>query len=193
VGSGDVVFGSEAAWRNQRGPGGDHQRAVRASERGAENFDSTPVHRTVRRELREVVVKGGVNHTIRHRRTNSQAFQVFEITSLRLGAGGRKRLGARIRSSHSDHLMTRVNQIMNNGHPNKACSACYENSHSNFSFTIKMMKEGIRSSWKVRNIFAIVPALPAFTEPRLVWSGNAHEPTTTSKLKWTRSPTCFHC
>ena len=41
-------------------------------------------------------MKAEVNHAIRLRRAAAQAFQVFQIASMHLGAGGRKRLGARI-------------------------------------------------------------------------------------------------
>jgi hypothetical protein len=40
--------------------------------------------------------EGRVNHAIRHGCSAAQAFQVFKIASMYLGAGGSKRLGASI-------------------------------------------------------------------------------------------------
>ena len=39
------LFDCEATWRKERGPGGDDQVAVGASERGAESLEGVPVRR----------------------------------------------------------------------------------------------------------------------------------------------------
>jgi hypothetical protein len=52
--------------------------------------------------------------------------------------------------------MARCNELLNDGGANKACGACYENTYVDFSFTIKMVREAIRSGWKFRIIFVIV-------------------------------------
>ena len=49
-GSGPIFFGCEAAWRSERGAGGDDQGTVRAGERGAEGLDGAPVYLAVRFE-----------------------------------------------------------------------------------------------------------------------------------------------
>ncbi len=121
--------------RQQPGPGGDDQGAVRARERGAERLDGAPVHLTVRRELREVVVEGAVNHAVRHGCSAAQAFQVFEITSVHLRSGGDKRLGTRIGACKTKHLMARVDQLLNDGRTDKSCSSCNENTHFFSSYT----------------------------------------------------------
>src|SRR5580704_14483449 len=67
--------------------------------------------------------------------------------------------------------MARVNELLNNGRTVKACSTSDENTHDDFSFTsfhdrirgpviIKMVIEEIRSSCRVRIIFAIVRDAP---------------------------------
>jgi hypothetical protein len=67
--------------------------------------------------------------------------------------------------------MARVNELLNNGRTDKACSTSDENTHDDFSFTsfhdrirgpviIKMVIEEIRSSCRVRFIFAIVRDAP---------------------------------
>ena len=104
----------------QPGPGGDDQGAVGARERGAERLDGAPIDLAVLLELREVVDEGGVDHAIRHGRAAAQAFQVFEVASMHLGTGGDERLGARIRASEAEHLMARVDELLNDGRTDKA-------------------------------------------------------------------------
>jgi hypothetical protein len=91
---------------------------------------------TIRDELRKVVIKGGVDDAIRHgRRSAAQTFQVFKITSMHLGSGGIKGLGACLRPRQSEYLMARVDQFPNNGRTDKTCSTSYEYTHHGFSFT----------------------------------------------------------
>src|SRR5882762_1045569 len=60
-----IFFGREAArCDDDRSTGGDDQGAVRANERGAKSLDGAPIYLTVSRPLREVVIKGGVNHAV---------------------------------------------------------------------------------------------------------------------------------
>ncbi len=96
VKSARIFFGRKATWRNERDTGGDNQGAVRAGERGAESLDGVPICLADFLEFREVVDETGVNHAIRHGCSAAQAFQVFKITSMHLGASGGKRLGGRI-------------------------------------------------------------------------------------------------
>ena len=131
---GGVVFGREAAWREQPGPGGDDQGAVGASERSAERLDGAPIDLAILLEFREVVDEGGVDHAVRLGRSAAQAFQVFKIAAMHLGAGGDERLGARIRASKTEHLMARVDELLNDGRTDKACSTGDENTHYDFSF-----------------------------------------------------------
>ena len=53
-----------------------------------------PVYLTIRLKLREVVIKGTVNHAIRFGCAAAQSFEVFEISPMNLGASGDERLGA---------------------------------------------------------------------------------------------------
>ena len=73
--------------------------------------------------------ESAVNHSIRLGCAAPQTFQVFEIAAMRLGAGGGERLGARIRASHADHLMTSAIQLLDNGGTDKTCRACDEYTH----------------------------------------------------------------
>ena len=77
--------------------------------------------------------EGGVNHAIRLVGSPAQAFQVLEIASMRLGAGGDERLRARFRARHSEHLMARADQLLNDGGTDKARSASDEYTHLEFS------------------------------------------------------------
>ena len=116
-------------------PGGDEQGAVGAFERGAERLDGLLVDRADGLESRPVVDEAGVNHAIRHGRSAAQAFKVLEIASMRLGAGGDERLGARVRASKTEHLMARVDELLHDGGPDKTCSAGDEDTHDDFSLT----------------------------------------------------------
>jgi hypothetical protein len=54
------------------------------------------------------MVKGGVNHAIRHGCSIAQAFEVLQIASLHLGACIHEELSARIRAGKTEHPMARV-------------------------------------------------------------------------------------
>jgi hypothetical protein len=75
------------------------------------------------------VDKGGVNHAIRHGCSSAQAFQIFKITPMRLGASGGKRLGGRIGASEAENLMARADELLNDGRPDEACSSGKEYTH----------------------------------------------------------------
>jgi hypothetical protein len=60
-------------------------------------------------ELRKVVDESGVNHAIRHSCSTAQAFQVFQIPWMHLGASIDEKLGARIGASETEHLMASAN------------------------------------------------------------------------------------
>jgi hypothetical protein len=57
----------------------------------------------------KIVIKSGVNHTIRFGGSTSQALQVFKAASMHLGASSHERLGACIGARQADHLMARIN------------------------------------------------------------------------------------
>ena len=73
--------------------------------------------------------KARVNHAIGHRCSAAQAFEVFKIASMHLRASRNKRLGARIRASHAEHLMPGVDEFPNDGRTNKARCSCNKNLH----------------------------------------------------------------
>ena len=74
----------------------------------AEGLDRAPVRLTVLRIFGEVVDKGAMNDAIRVGRSTTQAFEVFQETSMHLGTRLGKSLRARIGASQTDHLMVRV-------------------------------------------------------------------------------------
>src|SRR4029077_16729437 len=119
--------------------GGDHQWAVRSPERVSESFDGAPVLFTDLRELREVasecaVIESTVNHPIRLGCSASQTFRFFKPSSMHLGSSGNERLGTDIRPRQSEHLMTRVDELGNDGRSDKARSPCKKYAHVVFSF-----------------------------------------------------------
>jgi len=95
--------------RGDPSPGGDDQGAVGANQCGTESLDDPPVGLTVCGELREVVVKSGVDHTVRHRCSTAQAFQVVQVAAMHLRASRGQRLCARIGARHTEHLMACMN------------------------------------------------------------------------------------
>ena len=136
-----MVFGCGLTWNSvpHSGSGGDHQRAVRSPERVSESFDGAPVLFTDLHELREVVsecavIESAVNHPIRLGCPAAQTFRVFKISSMHLGSRGNKSLGARIGPRQSEHLMTRVDELRNDGRSDKARSSRKKYTHAVFSF-----------------------------------------------------------
>jgi hypothetical protein len=61
VGTGQCVFGRDAAWREQGDAGCDDERTVGAGERGADRLDCALLVRAIFREFRVVVVEGEVD------------------------------------------------------------------------------------------------------------------------------------
>jgi hypothetical protein len=61
---GRIVFGQDAARREERDPGGDDQGAVGTGQHGAESLDGAAVYLTVLNEFREVVDECSVDHAI---------------------------------------------------------------------------------------------------------------------------------
>jgi hypothetical protein len=59
----------------------------------------------------------------------AQAFQVLQIASMRLGAGGFKRLCARIRPRHSKNVVTRADEFFHDGETDESGSASNKYTH----------------------------------------------------------------
>jgi hypothetical protein len=83
---------------------------------------------TVSFEFREVVVKGRVNHAIRHGGSTAEAFE-DKITSMHVSASGGKRLGGRIRASETEYLISSTDKFPDDSGPDEACGTCNENTH----------------------------------------------------------------
>jgi hypothetical protein len=114
--------------------GGDEQRSVGADERRGQGLYGAPVHLANFLELRKVVNDGCMDHAVRHGCALARAFEIIKIAAMRLGARGQKRPGAGIRARKAQHLMTRVNELWNDGRTDKARSSCNKNPHPLFSF-----------------------------------------------------------
>src|SRR4029077_11336990 len=87
VGAGRIRFGPEAPppRRQQTGPGGDDQAALRARERGTGCWDDAPIGFAVLVEPREVVVEGGVIPAVRASRSALQAVEICKRAAVDLG------------------------------------------------------------------------------------------------------------
>ena len=62
----------------------------------------------------------------------AEAVQVLQIAAMHLGTGGGERLGAGIRASKAEHLMTGAEEFLNNGRTDKAGGAGDEDTHGSF-------------------------------------------------------------
>jgi hypothetical protein len=82
------------------------------------------------------VDKGGVNHAIRQGCSTAQAFQIFQIASMNLGAAGGQGRSGRIGAGKPQHLMARLDELLNHRGTDKAGSTGYEHTHYDFSFTL---------------------------------------------------------
>src|SRR5882724_5542625 len=115
--------------------GGDHQWAVRSPEPVSESFDGAAVLFTDLKELREVasecaVIESTVNHPIRLGCSAAQTFRVFKTSPMHLHSRGNERLGAGVGSGQSEHLMTRVDELRNDGRSDKTRSSCKKHTHA---------------------------------------------------------------
>jgi hypothetical protein len=57
------------------------------------------------------VPESGVDNAVRLCGSAAQAFKVFEIAAVRLGAGSGKRFGARLAARKAEHLVAGVDQL----------------------------------------------------------------------------------
>jgi hypothetical protein len=105
----------------EQGPGSHHQRALGSGQGSTERLDGAPIGFGRRPVVQEVVDKSGVNHAIRHRRSTAQAFEILELTAMRVRASGDERRGGRIRASEAHHLMVLMKQVVNNGRTDETC------------------------------------------------------------------------
>ena len=72
-----------------------------------------------------------MDHAIRLGRSAAQAFEIFKVASLHLGAGGGERLGARVRAGEADHLMSRTDQVLDDRRAYPSGRPSDEHSHRN--------------------------------------------------------------
>jgi hypothetical protein len=87
------------------------------------------VQLTALREAGPFVPEGGVDDGIRRGCSAAEAFQVLQIASMRLCAGGFKRLCARIRSRHPQDLVARTDELFHDGGTDESGSAGNEYTH----------------------------------------------------------------
>jgi hypothetical protein len=138
----EIVFGCGLTWNGgpQSRSRGDYQGAIRSRERVSKSFDRAPVLFTDLHELREVVsaecavIESTVNHPIRLGCSAAQTFRVFQTSPMHLRARGDERLGTGIGPRQSKHLMTRFDELRNDGRSDKARSPCKKYTHIVFSF-----------------------------------------------------------
>src|SRR5580704_17880159 len=137
----EIVFGCGLTWNGvpHSGSGSNYQGAVRSPERISESFDGPPVLFTNLRELREVasecaVIESAMNYPIRLVCSVAQTFRVFKTSSMHLGSRGDKRLGAGVGPRQSEHLMTRIDELGNDGRSDKASSPRKKYTHTVFPF-----------------------------------------------------------
>ena len=62
-----------------------------------------------------IMEKGCVDHAVRGGCPSAQAFQVLNMTPVRLGAGVNERPGGCVRTSKPDHLMARADEFLDDG------------------------------------------------------------------------------
>ena len=74
--------------------------------------------------------EGSMDDGIGRFRSLAQAFQVFQIASMRLGTGGFKRLCAGVRSRHSKYVMACADEFFYDGGTNESAGSGNEYAHS---------------------------------------------------------------
>jgi hypothetical protein len=73
--------------------------------------------------------EGGVDDGIRRGCSAAQGFQVLQIAAMRLGAGGFKRLCARVRPGHSKDVVAGAHEFFHDGGTDESGSAGNEYAH----------------------------------------------------------------
>ena len=95
--------------------------------------------------------EGGVDDGIGRGCSAAQAFQVVQIASMRLGAGGFKRLCARIRPRHSENMVARADEFFHDGGTDESGSAGNKYTHMCLPDLIRAkIDEGLLSRLKRR-------------------------------------------
>ena len=64
----------------------------------------------------------------------AQTFGIFKTSPVHLGSRGNERLGTGVGPRQSEHLMSRVDKLRNDGRSDKARSSCKKHTHAVFSF-----------------------------------------------------------
>jgi hypothetical protein len=82
------------------------------------------------------VDKSGVDHSVSSRCAAAKAFEIFERTAMYAGSRRDKGLGCRIGASETEHLMTNVDQLSDDGGTDEACSSGDKNAHILFLLSI---------------------------------------------------------
>src|SRR5580658_7119195 len=150
----EMVFGCGLTWNGgtQSRSRGDYQGAIRSRQRVSKSFYRAPVLFTDLHELREVasaecaVIESTVNHPFRLGCSAAQTFRVFQISSVHPGSRGDERLGTGIGPCQSKHLMTRFDELRNDGRSDKTRSPCKKYTHSIFSFRSVRIREFVTTN-----------------------------------------------
>ncbi|HEX3368192.1 MAG TPA: hypothetical protein VHS56_01330 [Candidatus Cybelea sp.] len=126
---GRILFGHDAAGRNQRRAGRNEQMAVGCPERFTQRHNCKPVGFGRSRNIREIVNESGVDDGLSCTRSPAQTVEVLKRTSLDLGAGDDKRLGSIIRAGETENSMARADQFPDDGGADKAGRSRNEDTH----------------------------------------------------------------
>ncbi len=108
------VLGRELTGRDlgDGSPGGHDQGSVGARENRAERLDDASIGFAIRRELREVVVKGEVDDAVRAGGAVLQALGIVYRSAIGLCTGGGQSQRLLIRTIDADHLVARADQFL---------------------------------------------------------------------------------
>jgi hypothetical protein len=81
------------------------------------------------------MIEGRMDHAVSPGRATPQAFQIPDVSAMRLGTSGDERLGAGIRADKAEHLMARSNEFPHDGGTDKTGGTCNEHTHHDFSLS----------------------------------------------------------
>src|SRR6202021_1589779 len=120
--------------REQPGPGRDDQRPARSGQRLAERLDGEPVGRARGREVGALgeVVEGEVDDAVRGVRPAAQAGGVRQGPAVHSGPGRGQRRGGRRGPGQPGDLVSRVEQLADDGRPDEPGPAGNESAHDAF-------------------------------------------------------------
>ena len=128
------LFGDAYTFRKDADGRGDDERPRRAGERCSKHLDGAPIQLAALFELREVMIESRVNDRFRRGGAVLEAVDIFDRPQLNLDADRLQRRDALVRVGKAQHLMSRAEQLLNDGGTDKSRGSSDKDTHDESPF-----------------------------------------------------------